>query len=378
MAKEKSGNGNGSSSIAKDALIGRVDEKGTLPITDIVEASIVAMFFTQKMGKASLSQIHDKITDMAGEIDKDLLEQALEALRARGLLSYARGKVAGEGSVRMYKPKQILWAAPPEVAHLAELLPALVATPEAQKLISAMNAGEKIGEGEKKSKRGLGYDMYTGVDATFITLDHFLGSQPSSPCLDRLVRESQWNNIKEADLRFWRDSSGALVIGADAVKGWLRTGLRTAGYGDSIVSYIAASPVKIRPKRALQQVALPVVDLRQGGGKGLTSYEVLQPGERFTIHFRIPTRGFMSTDQFRYWLMAYAPHPIRGLSPARGGRFGRMAMIGYRVVGELRSAKNMLDGVMDDIPDEAKEFYAAAMAELVKKDVPMRKGCTKA
>lgn len=347
----------------------------TKVVEELVEASVLAMFFIQKLGKAHVDEILAKIEATGGAIDEHLLTQAVEALQARGLVSYARGRKKGTGeSVKMWKPKQAIWAAPPEVAHITELLPALVSTPEAQDLITRLNADEAEGAGEKKATRKLGYDEYVEVEATFVTMDELLGSQPASPWLDKIVKASPFNGVK-ADLRFWRDQAdGALVIGADAVRGWLRTGMRTEGFADVVATYIGIAPIRIKPKQAMVQIALPVVDMRGGGGKGLNTYEAIQPGQPIVMRFRIPTRGFMTVERFKVWLAGYAPNPIRGISPARGARYGALAMTDFKVIGDLRSARTLLDSVMDQIPAEAQEFYKTMRAEYDDNDLILRKG----
>jgi hypothetical protein len=364
-------------SITKEQLQKRVDENGNLTVDDVVEASVLAMFVVQKLGKASVEEVREKLEAMSGKIDEHLLMQAVEALQARGLVSYARGRQKGTGeSVRMFKPRQSIWAAPPEVAHITELLPALVATPEAQDLIETLNAGEAEGEGEKKSKRKLGYDEYVEVEAEFLTLDELLGSQPPSPRLDQLVKASPYNGV-EADLRFWRNpGDGAILIASDAVRGWLRTGLRTEGYSDSVASYVGVSAARIYPKKKLQQVCLPIVDSSGGGqgrGKGTPTYECVQPGERLMIRFRLPRRGFMSPAQFKAWLVGYAPRPIRGISPARGARFGKLALVGFREVADLKSATGLINSVVEELPEEAKEFAMGVLAEMGDTDVNLRR-----
>jgi hypothetical protein len=356
----------------------RADQKGNLPIEDVVEASIMAMFFIQKLGKVSQFQIAEKIAASGGRLNEDLLLQSIEALQARGLVSYATGTDATtKERVRMWKPRQAIWASPPEVAHITELMPALVATKECQALIDLFNEGEKKGEGEQKARRSLGYDKYYEVEATFRTVDEMLGSQPSSPWLQTIVKKSRYNGIDNADLRFWRDAeTGELIIGADAARAYIRDGLRTAGYAESIARYLAVDPVRIKPQKPLKQVILPVVDSGggRGRGKGLPSYEGLQPGEQITLKVRAPLRGFMSPKRFMVWLMGYAMRPLHGLSPARGGRFGRMEMTAYRVIGECRSGKTFVGSVVPDLRSEdAKSFYADVMATLEAGDEDLRR-----
>jgi hypothetical protein len=347
---------------------------GKFVLSDLVEASVVFAFILQALGKATNDAVREKIAELGGEIDEHLIGEVAEALQGRGIISYSRGRLKGTGeSVRAWKMRRAIWGAPPEMAQLVELLPRLVATDEAEELIGIFNKGEEEGEGEKKSQRKLGYDEYVEVRAHFVTIDELLGSQPKSPYLDSLVKRFPHGGV-EADLRFWRESNdGALIIGSDAVCGWLRTGMRTAGFPEAASQYIAAD-LKFQPAKPLVQIALPVIDMRGGGGKGITSYEGVVPGQELTIKLRIPARGIMTPNAFALWLASYAPRPIRGISPARGKRFGRLAMTGFTVLGEMASAKTSIESVMEGLPEAAREFYQRAAGALAHEDVRLRKG----
>ncbi len=88
-----SANGNG----------GIKNELKDMELKDLVEVSVLSMFFVQKLGKASMEDVDGKIKDIGGVVNEHLLEQALEGLRARGLLSYSRGKNKDGDSIQMYK-----------------------------------------------------------------------------------------------------------------------------------------------------------------------------------------------------------------------------------------------------------------------------------
>lgn len=363
--------------ISTEALKKKLNADGNLELTELVEVSILSMYFIQRLGKATTGEVQEKMKAQHAIVDVHLLQQGIEALQARGLVSHASGRQGKIGErVVMWKAKNTIWAAPPEVAHIVDLLPNLVSTEEAQALIAQLNGQEEEGDGESKSTRKLGYDEYIDCRAEFITIDEFLGSQPSSPHLDALCKNSKYNGVT-ATLRFWRDPrDGALVLPSDCVRGWLRTGLRTEGFGDAAASYLGVSEVKIYPKKPLSQVALPVIDPRTGAGKGLTTYEVLQPGERFFAQFRIPTRGFMDAATFEMWLAGYGPAPVRGLSPARGGRFGKVALLSFEELGSCSDASVLLSSVSSGVPDEAKAYYAKLQERA--KGVNLRKGHTAA
>lgn len=375
------GSGNGSSKAGvADVNNGIKAELSAMELRDVVEVSVLSMFFVQKLGKASMEDVFGKIKDIGGVVNEHLLEQALEGLRARGLLSYARGKNKTGESIQMYKTTKVKWAQPPEVAHIADLLPALVATEEAKDIIDVLNAREEKGDGTKKSKTRLGYTDYYELSVTFVTKNPMLGSQPHSPYLQGIVKKSPFPYPAEEKgqniLRFWRDEkSGAVVIPSDVIGGWLRTGMRKHfGLGDVAANYISVDDVHIMPEK-LDQVALPIIDQQTRKGLGIGNYELLPKGTEFTIFFGVPKKGISDPMKFVSWLIAYAPKPIRGLSPARGKRFGKLEVVAYNIIGESKSITNALTAVENDLEDpRAKKLHAEAFARAKQYDMSFREG----
>ncbi|KKL57227.1 hypothetical protein LCGC14_2237520 [marine sediment metagenome] len=370
-ATEKSNGKKSNGSNVKEQL-------GTMQLDELVSVQVLSMYLVQKLGKASVTDVANKALEIHAEINMHLLDQALEGLRGRGLLSYARGKKTSGESVRMYKVAKVKWASPPEMAHIKDLLPALVCTEEAGRIMRILNGAEEIGDGESKSKRKLGYAEFFEIHTKFRLLNPMIGSQPSSPYLDELVKHSKTTGIKapvECDLRFWRDDeSGDVMIPSDVVCGWIRTAMR---YGmdkaDSASQYIAADDVRIRPKK-LYQVGLPVIDPKDRTGKGISTYELLKKGAIITINFRVPARGILDPKSFVMWLATYAPRPHRGMSPARGRRFGKMELVEYEIRGSSSIAANSLNAVFDSLEsDDAKKLYASLLSDATKNKVDFSK-----
>jgi hypothetical protein len=361
MSKKKDEERNGQSTEELHAKLRtefekNVDSEGRLPLTDLVQIQMLTLFIVQKFGQATFEQVKEQALQIHALIDENVLAQSLESLRARGLLSYATGKSKGKGeSVRMWRIRQVQFAASPEVAHVKDLLPILVSSETAKKVVAILNGSEKSEDGEKKSKRDLGYTNYWDILVTVRTLNPILGSQPDSPYLREIVKKGP--KAPEADLRFWRDDdTGDVMIPSDVILGWIRTGLRVgAGLGDSAGSYPAARDVII-PNAELRQVALPIIDAKTNKGAGLNTYELIPKGVVFDILFRIPAKGCLPPDQFVAWLAAYAPCPVRGLSPARGRRFGKCEVIAYKIIGATADASNMLRSVRDRLSPDAQKL----------------------
>jgi hypothetical protein len=379
MAKQN-GNGNGDGKPPVVETIAAAGAGGAYEMTDLVELQVVCAFLVQKLGKANQQDITEKLAAIGALASEHLLHQALEGLRGRAIISYATGRKAkGDVSVH-YRMRRSEFAPALEIAHISDLLPRLVETPEARALMAELNGQEAAGPAadEVKNQRLQGYDHYVEVQATFLTLGELLGGQPASPWLDELVARSAKLTglpVIEADLRFWRDhATGKLQLNSDALRGWVRTGLRLAGYSEVAASYVGVSDalLDVAPGN-LHQVALPVIS--DGKGCGVSRYEMLAPKQKVTIRFRLPTRGLMTPRQFKCWLAAYAPAPLRGCSPARGARFGKMVMIAFEELGRSSDAGVALGASMrgaDAWPDEAKAFYAGLLAEAM--GVDLRKG----
>ena len=345
------------------------EQLGAMLIDDLVDASVLSLFFVQKLGKASASDVGERIKDNDGVINEHLLDQALEALRGRGLLSYARGAKRSGESVKMYKTTKVKWASPPEVAHIKDLLPELVKTEEAGRIINILNGAEEIGDGQKKSKRKLGYAEYWEIELHFRLLNPILGSQPDSPWLRKTVKSSKVKAPAECDLRFWRDDiTGQPMIPSDVVAGWLRTGIRVGlSKSDVVAKYIAADDILLDVKE-VYQTALPIIVDNKGAGIG--TYELIPAGTKISTRIRIPARGIADPMSFVLWIASYAPKPLRGLSPARGRRFGKMELVDYKILGSSDVAEKALDAVMPDLKsDEAKKLYAELFATAAKNKV---------
>lgn len=350
---------------AQAAAMAELSQGGEREITDITEASLVALYFVQRLGQVSVPEIHAKIREHHGLIDEHFLSQACEALQSRGLLAMKAGKQKGGLPVKMWKCRDVLWSKPPEMAHLVDLLPQLVETPEAKRFIDGMNRGEEEGDGTSKSNRKLKYGDMAVVEVEFETLDEFFGSQPRSAYLDVLLERSQYKAPGEAKLFFWRDATtGALCIPSDVFNGWMRTGLRDYGYSDVIGQYFAGANIHVHPKKQLLLSELPIIS--DGRGAGIGVYETLQPGERFRVTMRVPTRGMMPISELRTWLVAYGPNPLRGMSPARGARTGKVALTDFRFIGWTKGeADKVAAHNVTNLPEHLREATLALLAKKV-------------
>ena len=373
--KKNGANGAATKHIKIDPQNIQTDAQGRLIIDDLVPASVLLMFFIQKLGKPNLEQLVDKVDAAQVVINPHLLEQAVESLRARQFVSYAKGKNTEGQVVNHYKPRKANFAGVPDVAQVTRsFLSELVTTKDAEELITAMNAAEEEGDGKPKAKEKNKYADFWTCEVTFTTVDRddgmfgtLLGGHPSSPFFDKTVRKGP-KAPTQCDLRFPRNSQGEPVIPLSNIRGWLKTMLYQANRPMSIVQYIGIRGGKIEgDPLTIDQYSHQVVDLsgsaQGGGGRGITTYEVIPAGAKIKFWFTVPQRGMFTYPEFIAQVMKFARTSPRGLSNAKSNQHGAVKVSAAKYLGlggvDWRAG---LSSVMDQMdPDEralAEEILA--------------------
>lgn len=333
------------------------------PAKDPVALQLLALYTVQNLGQGSLEEIHEMMTKkLQVAVHKNVLENALDALRRRDFVSLTYGK--GEDGHRhdIFGIRNLKFQAAPEVAHYGNVLPELVSSPIAEAIKKGLDAKELKTKSKVKANR-LGYRDYFMVKATFVTTEPLLGGTPRSPYIDRMLKLT--GNKVEADVYFDRDALGNPIIAGDQVNGWVRSNIRIASKSDA-TAYIGSTPAKfinVKPSDTIQ-FALPIVDQR--GGKGLVRYETIMAGAKFEITFTVPSFGFMTPEAFRPHVAQAGLCPLRGLSPARGKRFGKMLLVGYDVVAVNASPLDKLQAALDTLPADLAKQYSSEIAETMK------------
>lgn len=378
----KNGNGkNGKPPVDISAL--KLDGQGRLVIEDLVPASVLIMFFVQKLGKASLHQIAEKVEAANVVMDLHLMQNAIDALQSRQFLSYAKGKKPGTGEViDQWKARKANFSGVPETAQVSQsFLSELVATPDARELIGSLNAAEEEGDGTAKAKEKLKYADYQATEITFKVKDLLLGGRPSNPLLDTRLHNGPKYPM-EAKLRFPRDFKGNPIIPMSNIRGWLASGLRTINISEGVVGYIGIEGGKINFNGPITQWSQPVVDLggaqRGAGGLGITTYEAISPTDEnpvtFKFTFTMPKRGFLTHTQFVAFLIKYAASSPRGLSNARSNEHGFVEIVDAKYLGEVTSAKKAIEPVLDTMSPEGRLFAEKFLAGLGDNDVGLFTG----
>ena len=329
------------------------------PATDPVSLQILALYVVQQLGQGTLDQIASEMAvKLKLIVNVHTLEIALDALRKRGFLSANHGADPSGSRVDLWSIRNLKFQSPPEVAHYGAVLSELLKTPEAQQIKAGLDAKEHKGEKKEKANR-LGYRDYYTVRARFVTMDAILGAMPKSPYLSHLLRLSEKEigvRPPEADIYFDRDPiDGRFAISSDQVAGWVRTNMRYANKGD-ISIYVGCSAAKFQPKPAqVEQAVFPIIT--QGKGAGLAKYEAVKAGVEFEIIFTVPAFGAMAVQEFRAWLAFAGMHPIRGISPARGKRYGKILLIDFEATKDVRDVQHSLKLAMTNIAAPLREKY---------------------
>lgn len=299
---------------------------------DFVELSVLATYVVQKRGGATLSDVMTVITDdLNSKVHKNTLSKVMEALRSRDIVAAN----FGAGGDRVYSMKKIKFNCNIEIAHVNDLIPALMDD-------TAGIAIKQAIEGQKKDTKEK--DRYPRLWADYTIeielLSPWLGAQSidGNEYLKYLYDQAtDYNHTipKDCDpqcipLVFERNHQGALVIHAANVRGFLKTHLRSAGVSPFSIDHFYVQPVVVRPER-LFVTKIPIIDPHAKGmqsrGKGLGFYEVIPAGTRIVFKFAAPTKNYISPDKMKSWLGRVLEQPSSSMSPARGRQYGAAKMI---------------------------------------------------
>ncbi len=78
-----------------------------------------------------------------------------------------------------------------------------------------------------------------------------------------------------------------------------------------------------------------------------------------------PVKGGLTEQQVEKLFHLAGDKPRRGISPARGKRFGRFSVVGFEVLGPLRTRG--LEGLLDNLPPELRTQFKSARPALPTK-----------
>lgn len=338
------------------AATAKVPSKGTdyTKITDPVQVRVIALYLVQKLHEPTLAELSATAKEkLNANIHAATLGRVLSGLSKAGFIAINMKQMDGGTSERVFSMKDMArWRQPPEYAHILDLLPSLLASDAASNMKqwfdqqegggpAAGDGSVKNGKGKAmtvKKPRGNVVDDYHSFTVVVRTRSVLLGSQ--IPCqasheVKKMSPMASDKNDKGEDVEmqgiFERDAlfPGTIVIQPDVLQGWFGSNVgRYGGAADARARYVAFSPVRIKPSRPMLQSVLPV-NSDKGRPSAPKSYETLRAGEVFKIRFLAPTKGLFTPAQYEKLFLIAGMRPRRGLSPARGRRYGQFEVMSF-------------------------------------------------
>lgn len=343
-------------------------------LKDLTEIRIVATYMVQKLTFPTITELKEAMKGkLRAVVHPATLMRAMQGAASAGFVSIHKKQTESGTTETAYKMKNLDWRNPPEYAHILDLLPILLQTPEAQQIKQWFDSQE--GQGAKKQQRGNDIDNYVALRWHCISTDYLLGSQIACQATDAVRKafptEIEKNNI-EVDGIWVRDPlTGEFIIPQDVLQGWFAANaMRYYGLKEARATYVAFSPVRITPTR-VEQLVLPVMSKK--GPSAPKPYEALPPGQTFTLDLLAPTKGVMTVESYEALVLIAGLRPKRGLSPARGRRYGRFLVTKFENLGPLKGFQD-LSFLEADIPEplmvEHGDYYRAAVERLRNLPVP--------
>lgn len=339
-------------------------------IEDTIEMGLIATFLVQKLGKPTLQEIGAAALAKCGaRLPDKTLMRVLKGLAKRGFIAVENVQLDSGTTVKGFSMKTLAWKQPPEYAHISDLLPELLRTPEAEKLKSGFDAQED--KGDEKARRGNVIGEYRTYRVKIVSVDPWLGSQPPSPMasavrkkfptkLDSMLAKEEI----EIESLWERDpTDGAFVLCNEILQAWMRTNiLHRVDLPAARHAYLAFMPIKI-PYGSVttQQLTLPVQS--QSGPAAPKTYEAIMPPVEMEMVVTAPVKGFLMPEQFKRALALAGMNPMRGISPARGRRFGRFLVTDFKIIGGPN--KGDLDYLLDGVPEGIMAKYGDAARKVL-------------
>lgn len=344
--------------------------------SNLAEVGLIAVYLVQKNQFATQDEIIQLGKDkLVCELDKDVLDRALASCKKRGLIAEERRKVDKQ-SRKVYSLKNLSWKQPPEYAHVTDLLPVLLHTKELAAIKGWFDGKED--KGAAKRRRGNDIDNYFAFRVRAKTLDPLLGSQIKCDFTEQVKSEFPSDaDALEVDGVWQRDElTGDYIIAPDIMQGWFITNAcRYSGLPDARGTYLAFSPIRIRPNKPPYQYVLPVNSSKTGPAAP-KPYEAIPAGQDIEINFLAPTKGGLSPEQYEKLFLIAGLRPRRGISPARGRRFGRFLVTSFETVGAVKEIG--VDYLKSDIPEkilaEHQEYITDSFRRLANVNLSSTQG----
>ena len=338
---------------------------GRTKITDMVQIHVILAFVVQKLKKPVLAEIYQTLEDILQvDIAKNLIRRGLSGLNKADILATGNVMNATGALEPAWWMKTLWWSPSLELAYIVDLLPVLLSSPDTERLLAAFNAQE--GKGGKKKKVGNTYGDYHAYELIVYMVDYLMGGGISCPAVNLAHDKFKRKPIEEMTGCFYIDPlTGEYCLTSDALVGWFRENCtRFSDRAGASAVYVAFDPIKFTPKRVIQNV-LPV---QAAGGKQAVPkhYETVEPGFFIKMRLSAPVRGGFTPAQMEKILTLALARPLRGLSPARGRKYGRGLVVSFKDMGSTMNGSDM-SFILDLVPGRKKDdLPVSLMPEQVK------------
>jgi len=335
-------------------------------IDGLTEIRIVGTYLTQKLTFPTVRELQAAALEhLSAKINLNSLKRAMQGAASAGFIAIHKKQDPDGLTVTAYKMKDLSWKKPPEFAHILDLLPVLLDTPEAREIKDWFDKQE--GEGSKKKRRGNDIADYVFLQWDCVTTDYLLGSQIQCQSTD-LVRKKfptdiEKNKVEVEGIWVRCPLTGDFIITQDVLQGWFASNaLRYMNLPESRAAYISFTPVRITPT-SIEQMMLPVMSNK--GPSAPKSYEALPPGQEFQLNMLAPIKGVLTIEDYEKVVLTAGLRPKRGISPARGRRHGRFLVTAFRNLGRFEECG--VEHLTPDIPKPLMERHGSYYYEAIER-----------
>lgn len=274
---------------------------------DRASLGVLVVYLCQMEGRPLVKEILSVIKKRL-EVDKSDVKMAdvknaLESAKKRGLLS-----INYEGTEKRYSVKNILWANPPEVAHIKTLLPKLLKTPEAQGMYEFFK-GLEASDNDAQKDRELLIAEYKALEVDVELITPLLGGQQYGKEGKDTITFRRLNGKIWLPLNLW-------------LKAALSIRFRQLNLRNALTKYIVADDVFLDEKVLMSNLEKLGVMLPNGTGV-ISILEMISAGTKFTLKISFPTKGGLSPEHMVWCL--------NGVHlGAKHKEFGKIAVRGHK------------------------------------------------
>lgn len=259
----------------------------------------------QKIGKATVDEIYDKLYKEGVDIKKKRIEKITTNLQKKGICSLNYDNESGYVKKAYSMSKGIfVRGADIPIAHYKDIVD--TDDPLAKELIDKLEQKKGTNKGRLPDHRD-----YYNVFVEFEVLDKVLGFMP----------------FKEVGFNQHYRSGEEVFFLPQHFRAWFSHNLRLINKSESLKNYIGFDRGYVKMNGEMQIVEFPILDGNQG--RGINKYEVIPAGSKIKTSFSVPKSDF-SAEEFKNFLLLICARPIRGFGGRSITGFGRLGISDFR------------------------------------------------